>query len=50
MKQGEMNLPDFIYSNGDYDMRIEEMRKKVYLDCCCYNRPYDNQTQMRISL
>ena len=23
---------------------------KVYLDCCCYNRPYDDQTQIRISL
>ena len=23
---------------------------KVYLDNCCYNRPYDDQTQIRISL
>ena len=23
---------------------------RVYLDNCCYNRPYDDQTQMRISL
>lgn len=23
---------------------------KVYLDTCCYNRPYDDQTQMRINL
>ncbi|GHV87435.1 hypothetical protein AGMMS50255_7310 [Spirochaetia bacterium] len=23
---------------------------KVYLDNCCYNRPFDDQTQMRISL
>ena len=23
---------------------------KVYLDNCCYNCPYDNQTQLRISL
>ncbi len=23
---------------------------KVYLDTCCYNRPYDDQTQLRISL
>ncbi len=23
---------------------------KVYLDICCYNRPYDDQTQLRISL
>ena len=23
---------------------------KVYLDNCCYNRPYDNQSQVRISL
>lgn len=24
--------------------------KRVYLDNCCYNRPYDDQTQVRISL
>ncbi len=23
---------------------------RVYLDMCCYNRPYDDQTQLRISL
>lgn len=23
---------------------------RVYLDNCCYNRPYDDQSQMRISL
>jgi len=23
---------------------------KVYLDNCCYNRPFDDQTQLRISL
>ena len=23
---------------------------RVYLDNCCYNRPYDNQAQVRISL
>ena len=23
---------------------------RIYLDNCCYNRPYDDQTQMRISL
>lgn len=23
---------------------------KVYLDNCCYNRPYDNQTQIKINL
>jgi predicted nucleic acid-binding protein len=23
---------------------------KVYLDTCCYNRPYDDQTQLRIEL
>jgi len=28
---------------GDAGMRI-------YLDNCCYNRPYDDQTQMRINL
>ena len=24
--------------------------KRIYLDNCCYNRPYDDQTQVRISL
>jgi hypothetical protein len=23
---------------------------KVYLDNCCFNRPYDDQTQLRIEL
>lgn len=23
---------------------------RIYMDNCCYNRPYDDQTQMRISL
>ena len=23
---------------------------KIYLDNCCYNRPYDDQSQMRIYL
>lgn len=23
---------------------------KVYLDNCCFNRPYDDQSQIRISL
>lgn len=23
---------------------------KVYLDNCCYNRPYDDQSQIKISL
>ena len=23
---------------------------KTYLDNCCYNRPYDNQSQLKISL
>ncbi|MBR2208074.1 MAG: hypothetical protein IJ859_04615 [Synergistaceae bacterium] len=23
---------------------------KIYLDMCCYNRPYDDQTQMKIAL
>jgi hypothetical protein len=24
--------------------------KKIYLDVCCFNRPFDNQTQERIRL
>ena len=23
---------------------------RIYLDNCCYNRPYDDQSQMRVSL
>ena len=26
------------------------MMTRVYLDNCCYNRPYDDQSQLRISL
>lgn len=25
-------------------------KSKIYLDCCCFNRPYDKQNQLRISL
>jgi predicted nucleic acid-binding protein len=28
----------------------EEKRIKIYLDNCCYNRPYDDQHQIRILL
>ncbi len=23
---------------------------RIYLDMCCYNRPYDDQSQMRIAM
>ena len=26
------------------------MKLRIYLDNCCYNRPYDDQTQLRIEL
>ena len=26
------------------------MKPKIYLDNCCYNRPYDDQSQIRINL
>ncbi len=25
-------------------------RLKIYLDNCCYNRPYDDQSQLKVSL
>ncbi len=25
-------------------------KTKIYMDCCCYNRPYDGQTQSRIRI
>lgn len=28
---------------------MAEKHLRIYLDNCCYNRPYDNQTQLRIS-
>ena len=28
----------------------EEITLKIYLDNCCFNRPYDDQSQLRISL
>ena len=39
-----------------YRIIINRIRKRkryamrIYLDNCCYNRPYDDQTQIRISL
>ncbi len=26
------------------------MSMKIYMDNCCYNRPYDDQSQIRIHL
>lgn len=31
-------------------MLWKESILKIYLDSCCYDRPYDDQTQLRISL
>jgi hypothetical protein len=28
----------------------EKKKLNIYLDNCCYNRPYDDQTQLRIEL
>lgn len=28
---------------GGYDLRI-------YLDMCCYNRPYDDQSQLKVAM
>lgn len=28
----------------------EEINKKIYLDNCCFNRPYDDQSHIRIEL
>ncbi|OWV14884.1 hypothetical protein SAMN05720766_1158 [Fibrobacter sp. UWH9] len=29
---------------------MTERETKIYLDNCCYNRPYDNQSQIRVAL
>ena len=29
---------------------LEADKLRIYLDNCCYNRPYDDQTQLKISL
>lgn len=29
---------------------MSEKTLRIYLDNCCYNRPYDDQLQIRISL
>ncbi len=31
-------------------MEENEELTKIYLDNCCYNRPFDNQTQLKIQL
>lgn len=33
-----------------YNQRMEMIAMRIYLDNCCYNRPYDDQSQLRISL
>ena len=33
-----------------YGEKNEKLVLRIYLDNCCYNRPYDDQSQMRISL
>ncbi|BBB91794.1 MAG TPA: hypothetical protein PKA28_08480 [Methylomusa anaerophila] len=30
--------------------KAESKKLKIYLDNCCFNRPFDNQTQLRIHL
>ncbi|MDR3075930.1 MAG: hypothetical protein LBU26_01415 [Synergistaceae bacterium] len=29
---------------------MEKMKMRIYLDNCCFNRPFDDQSQMRIKL
>lgn len=29
---------------------MREIRMKIYLDLCCFNRPYDDQSQIRIRI
>jgi predicted nucleic acid-binding protein len=31
-------------------MKTEKKKLNVYLDNCCYNRPYDDQAQLRVEL
>lgn len=35
----------YLRKNGDGDIIL-----RIYLDNCCYNRPFDDQTQMKIHL
>ncbi len=36
------------YKYLEHFVRRAEM--KIYLDMCCYNRPYDDQSQIKIAL
>jgi len=46
--KGDVYLPenrnDMLNSGNAYP------KLRIYLDNCCYNRPYDDQSQLRISL
>ena len=33
-----------------YSMKVTRKRVRVYLDNCCFNRPFDNQDQLRVRL
>ena len=35
---------------GDFARHEERQMLRVYLDNCCYNRPYDDQSQLKISM
>ena len=35
---------------GFEDQMNEVKAVRIYLDMCCYNRPYDDQSQLKISM
>ena len=44
------NLSNFLYPINNKSAGRESKLMRIYLDNCCYNRPYDDQSQLRISL
>ena len=53
-----VNLTSFVWEDiasvGKTGVNLKKLKRRldmrVYLDNCCYNRPYDDQSQLRISL
>ena len=44
-----MNDKEIMEKNGDeQSIEIGKSRLRVYLDNCCYNRPYDEQSSQRV--
>lgn len=49
-RKDRCDLKKIITSEANPQTAFQRLDMRVYLDNCCYNRPYDDQSQLRISL